>query len=147
MVFRITHKRTGRQQEVETRIRRPSLGQGVLAVRNVGEGEEFIPLDLKDMPEGFRIPITEVLIDEVPDYSQALIFAVETLEGGRGMEAGPPTNKVERIRELADLHILLDVPIPFDAQTTFFRILRDAPPEVARRLTVLREPLGFTPTP
>jgi len=147
MVFRITHKRTGRQQEVETRIRRPSLGRGVLAVRTVGEEEEFIPLDLKELPEGFRLPITEVLIHHVPDYSQALIFAVEELEGSTGMEAGPPTKKVERVRELADLHILLDVPIPFDAQTTFFRILRDAPAEAARQLTALRGPLGFTPTP
>lgn len=144
-VFRITHRRTGRQWEVETVIHRPSSGRGTVAVRAIGEGEEFISLDLKDVPEGFRIPITDVLTEEVPDLSQALISAVENLEQSRAMEVGPPMNKVERIRDLADLHILLDTPIPFDAQTTFFRILEDAPPQAAQRLAVLREILGFTP--
>jgi hypothetical protein len=146
-LFRVTHKRTGREWEVEANIRRPSSGQGAVAARTIGEGTDFIPLDLKDMPEDFQVPITKVLIDEVPEFSQALIFAVEELEGDRGMEAGPPPKRVERVRDLADLHILLDVPIPFDAQTTFFRILRDAPPEAARLLTLLRGPLGFTPNP
>jgi len=146
-VFRVTHSRTGREWEVEANIRRPSSGQGAVAVRTVGEEKDFIPLDLKDMPDGFRIPITKILTAEVPEFSQALIFAVEELERDRGMEAGPPPKRVERVRDLADLHILLDVPIPFDAQTTFFRILRDAPPGAARLLTLLRGPLGFTPNP
>jgi hypothetical protein len=51
---------------------------------------------------------------------------------------------VERVRDLADLHILLDVPIPFEAQTTFFKILMDASPQAAQQLSVLREILGFT---
>ena len=132
---------------METSIRRPSSGRGAVAVRTVGEEKDFIPLDLKELPEGFQNPIIKILTDEVPEFSQALIFAVEELEGDGGMEAGPPPKKVERVRDLADLHILLDAPIPFDAQTTFFRILRDAPPEAARLLTLLRGPLGFTPNP
>jgi hypothetical protein len=52
---------------------------------------------------------------------------------------------VERVRDLADLHILLNVPIPFEAQTTFFKILMDASPQAALRLSVLRKILGFTP--
>ena len=144
-VFQITHERTGRQWEVETRIHRPSSGQGAVAVRISGEGAEFTPIDLKDVPEGFRIPITRVLTGEVPDLRQALIAAVEALERDWESDAGPSLTKVGRVRDLADLHILLEVPIPFDAQTSLFRVLTDAPPPAARRLVVLREVLGFTP--
>ena len=144
-VFLVTHRRTGRQWEVETKIHRPSSGQGAVGVRAHGDGGEFTPIDLKDVPEGFRIPITRVLTGEVPDLRQALISAVEALEGEGESDAGPSKKKVERVRDLADLHILLGVPIPFVAQTSFFRILTDAPPPAARRLVVLREILGFTP--
>jgi alpha-amylase/alpha-mannosidase (GH57 family) len=144
-LFRITQKRTGRWWGVETRIHRPSSGGGAVAVRAIGEGEEFIPLDLKDVPEGFRIPITNALTEEVPDLSQALVSAVENLEQGGKFQGPPPMERVERVRDLADLHILLDVPIPFDAQTTFFRILEEAPPQAGQRLAVLRDILGFTP--
>jgi len=144
-VFRITHRRTGRQWEVETKIHRPSWGQGAVAVRAPEEGGEFIPIDLKDVPEGFRVPIIRVLIGEVPDVCQALISAVDNLEQSGEMEAGPSVREVERVRDLADLHILLEIPIPFLAQTAFFRILENAPPQAALRLAVLREILGFTP--
>ncbi|MFH1763489.1 MAG: DUF3536 domain-containing protein [Gemmatimonadota bacterium] len=143
-VFGVTHRRTGRQWEVETRINRPSSGEGAVSVRPVGLVTEFIPIDLKDVPEGFRIPITEVLTGEVPDMRKALISAIDDLEQGIGVEAGPKNMVADRVRDLAELHILLDVPIPFDAQTTFFRILTDASPQAAQRLSVLRGILGFT---
>ncbi|TFH64440.1 MAG: DUF3536 domain-containing protein, partial [Gemmatimonadales bacterium] len=144
-VFKVTHRRTGRLWEVETRINRPSSGQGAVSVRPFGTENEFTPIALKDVPEGYRIPITDALTREVPDLRQALIFAIDDLEQGSGVEPGPPEEKVERVRDLADLHILLNVPIPFEAQTTFFKILMDASPQAALRLSVLRKILGFTP--
>jgi hypothetical protein len=52
---------------------------------------------------------------------------------------------VERIRELADLHSSRDLPIPFHAQTLYFRLLQKARPDKVRLLDTLREPLGFVP--
>jgi len=143
--FLVTHVRTGRQWEVEANIRRPSLGRGAVAVRTVGEGERVQSLDLQDVPDGFRSPITTVLAQQVPDFEMALTSVIEELGHGDGMGEGLLSEKINRARDLADLHALLGVPIPFDAQTTFFRILGAAPPQIARQLTVLRIPLGFTP--
>jgi len=144
-IFLVTHGRTGRRWEVEANIRRPSLGRGVVAVRTVGEGEGFQSLDLEDVPEGFRSPITTVLTQQVPDFELALTSVIEELGHTEGMEEGVIAAKINRARDLADLHALLSVPIPFDAQTAFFRTLGTAPPQAARQLAVLRKPLGFTP--
>jgi hypothetical protein len=146
-LYRVTHNRTRRQLDVETRIYRPSAGRGAIAVREAGTGAEFVPLDLKDLPEKFRLPITRTLTKEVPDFSPALVRAVEELKKGRGDETRPTEDQLSRIRDLADLHTLLGEAIPFDAQTTFFEIIEDADPAVARQLQGLRIPLGFTPSP
>jgi len=146
-LFTVTHRRTGRAWEVETRIRRPSSGGGVVAVRIKGEDWAFTSLVLEDLPEGFRVPITRLLTREVPEFSQALVTAIEELKQGQGREGRPLKERLSRVRELADLHILMAVPIPFDAQTIFFRTLQAASHETARQLAVLREPLGFTPAP
>ena len=146
-LFMVTHRRTGRAWEVETRIRRPSLELGAVAARVIGEDGEFTPLHLEDLPDGFREPITRVLTREVPAFSQKLVAAIEELEQGREGDGYSLGDGLNRIRELADLHILLAVPIPFDAQTIFFRVLQAASHETARQLAVLREPLGFTPAP
>lgn len=53
---------------------------------------------------------------------------------------------LDGIRDLADLHQLLGLPIPFDAQTDFYRILERAPSELAEWLSPLRDPLGFVLT-
>jgi alpha-amylase/alpha-mannosidase (GH57 family) len=142
--FQVTHRRTGRNWTVDARMYRPSAGLGAVAVRPVGEDGPFLPLELGDLPEDFRLPTIAALTQKVPDPGQALICAVKEL--GEGVE-GPATNQIERVRDLADLHILMGLPIPFDAQTTFFRFLKDAKPEVAQRLAILRGPLGFTPAP
>jgi alpha-amylase/alpha-mannosidase (GH57 family) len=146
-LFRVTHRRTGRHWDVETKIYRPSAGQGAVAVRDTGAESEFIPLDLKDIPEGFRIPVTRALRTRIPDFSRDLVRAIEDLRMGWGKEPDGAGGRLSRVRDLADLHILLGVGIPFEAQTTFIRMLKEAEPKVARRLQVLRGPLGFTPAP
>ncbi len=139
-VYRVTHRRTLRLWDVETRIWRPSAGRGAVGVRLLRDQGEFVPLALHQIPEVFRYPIQERLTRDIPDLEGAMLSAVEELEktGAGG---------VNRVRDLADLHILLELPIPFDAQTTFLSILKGAPPELSQHLLALREPLGFTPTP
>lgn len=53
---------------------------------------------------------------------------------------------IERVRELADLHSSRDLPIPFHAQTLYFRLLQKAEPDKVQLLDILREPLGFVPS-
>jgi hypothetical protein len=138
--FLVTHRRTLRQWEVETRIRRPSSKKGAVGVRLWGDQNEFIPLEFREIPEGFRLPIQDRLTREIPDLQGAMLAAIEDLEkkGAGG---------VGRVRDLADLHMLLGLPIPFDAQTEFLRVLRCASPRLFQHIVILREPLGFTPTP
>lgn len=141
----VTHTRTNRQWLTETEVRRPSLGNGAVAVRCLSEDEPAVALTLDDLPEGFREPITLALREAVPDLDTALISAIELLGREGEGEGEPSEEQVRRVRDLSDLHILLGQPIPFDSQTIFFRILSEASPLVAERLAPLREPLGFTP--
>ncbi len=159
--YRVLHNRTNREWEVEARIYRPSAGLGAVAVRTVGREGPFLPLEWEDLPEGFRLPLAEILGDRIPDPGQALILAIQALalpekvgdsnpegqERNVGTREGLAAEKIAKVRDLADLHILMGKAIPFGAQTTFFRILQDAEPGFARSLAVLREPLGFTPAP
>ena len=65
--------------------------------------------------------------------------------GKPGAVRGPTSETLERVADLAELLHLLDRPIPFHAQTRFWRVLTGSPPEVASALSALREPLGFVP--
>jgi hypothetical protein len=151
--FLITERRTGMAWRIETLIRRPSAGYGAVAVREVGGVGSFHPLELKDVPEGFRVPIVEALSEKIPNSGRALLTAVEDLCRGQvegpsaeGSTRTPTRDQIERVRDLAELQILLGEPIPFDAQTTFFRFLEAANPEVVQKMGALRIPLGFSST-
>lgn len=78
---------------------------------------------------------------------EALEGAVEALEGVE--EPAPRASdtalreRIEAVRELAFLHTQRGLPIPFDAQTRFYRLLEDSSGPTRRILTTLREPLGF----
>jgi hypothetical protein len=154
--FLVTHRSTGRAWRVAATIGRPSADLGTVAVREAGVDGPPVWLSLRDVPEGFRLPIVDALSARIPDPGQTLTAAVEELchgslsgDSSSAEGAGPdPTEiQVERVRDLADLQILLGRPIPFDAQTTFFRFLETADQEAARKVESLRVPLGFTPSP
>ncbi len=154
--FLITHNRTERDWNVETRIQRPSDGSGAIAVRETGDESPFIPLELREVPEGFRVPIIDAITRAIPDPGRALTAAVLALGRGpqegqdsstNGSDQGPTEAQIQRVRELADLQILLGHPIPFEAQTIFFRLMEAADQAALRRLETLRIPLGFTPDP
>ena len=72
----------------------------------------------------------------------ALIAAIRELEA-QEWEQVPEEKTLSHIRELALLHVRKRLPIPFDAQTDFARILNAASPERREALAVLRSPLGF----
>jgi hypothetical protein len=108
-----------------------------------GKPTEHLTLD--EIPEGFREPITLALEEAVPELDVALVSSIELLDGAGKGPVDPSPEQIRRVRDLADLHILLGRPIPFDAQTVFFRVLSEASPTGAERLAPLRDPLGFTP--
>ncbi len=143
-VVLVTHTRTNRQWLIETEVRRPSLGNGAVAVRCLSGDEPTESLTLADIPDDFRTPITLALGEAVPDPGNTLVSAVELLGREGEGEEGPSAVQIRRVRDLSDLHILLGEPIPFDAQTIFFGLLSEASPLVAEKLAPLREPLGFT---
>ncbi|MGD2120564.1 MAG: DUF3536 domain-containing protein [Gemmatimonadota bacterium] len=154
--FRITHRKTGKEWTVAARIRRPSAGPGTVGAQETGESCPLVWLDLGDIPDGFRLAIIEAISERIPDSGKALTAAVAELcreSGGLGFTPdGEPRPvsieaQVERVRDLADLHTLLGKPIPFDAQTIFFRFIETAGPAIVRKLGTLRIPLGFTPAP
>jgi hypothetical protein len=144
--YRVRHRRTLETWTVETRVRRPSQGRGVVAARAEGSDQPWVPMVFTDLPEGFRRPITSAISKRVPDPANALMTAIEDLAD---QVAAPDLllERIDRVHGLADLLILLGEPIPVPAQTRFFRIFEAAGTEAAAKLTALREPLGFTPRP
>jgi hypothetical protein len=82
---------------------------------------------------------------EVPELSRSLLVEIHNLDfemSGASLAAA-----VGRIRELATRHANQEIPIPFDAQTLFYRIIEKASPAQAELLSALREPLGFVSFP
>jgi hypothetical protein len=69
----------------------------------------------------------------------ALEAAISNLESG----SDPLEDRIRTIRVLATHLTRRKIPIPFDAQTTFFRILERASLPQKEALSTLHEPLGF----
>jgi len=81
---------------------------------------------------------------DAPDeiIGRALISAVRAL---KGMDAGgeEESRALEEARTLAQAHTRRGLPIPYDAQTDFYRIMEGASGHRLAALSSLREPLGF----
>ncbi len=133
------------------------------------EGEEapkreFL-LGSAELPEAFRIPLEELVLHDAlelwvrPEDQAALLAGTESLGQvlarvlvsavgelrGADSDALPDPDTVERVKELALLHTRRNLPIPFDAQTDFYRIFEAASPDRRAVLAGLREPMGFFP--
>jgi hypothetical protein len=102
--------------------------------------EEARPSGLAGAREASR----ETEEQPLPGPDAELISLIEGLDLNRSDQE--LRADIESIRELANLHSSRDLPIPFHAQTLFFRLLRKAEPDRAELLDTLREPLGFVPT-
>jgi hypothetical protein len=160
---------------VGARVDRLTPGRLRVAVWPWGEEEVPWILGLEDLPEAFRNPVEEALReallarwipveeriaarragktlqDLIGAALAAGISALAMRVGAQGDEPpAPPDVELEEslagIRDLADLHRLLGLSIPFDAQTDFYRILEAVGPEMRTYLSELRDPLGFVLT-
>jgi hypothetical protein len=104
----------------------------------------------EDLSLGAR-DLSRVLGDALTQAVRALASEGEPPpEAGSPPAAAPPAPApqsgdpvLDRVQDLAHLHGLLGLPIPFDAQTELYRLLEKAAPQEIPRLDVLREPLGF----
>jgi alpha-amylase/alpha-mannosidase (GH57 family) len=106
----------------------------------------WVPREARERLETGTRSLSQVL-------EEALTGAVRSLGGKAEADPDAPTDPLpspefpdpalDRVRDLADLHGLLDLPIPFDAQTEFYHVLGNASPQEVPRLSVLRQPLGF----
>jgi hypothetical protein len=158
---RVTHRRTGRQWQVPVRIHRPRLG--LLRVEILADETDHgsLSLEMGDLPEGYRIPAeailkTAIISRWIPrSRREQLLLGQETLplvtgtallRALRALSEDPSDRCFTRVVDLTDLLGLLREPIPFDVQTEFHRIRREASPGLARRLAELAEPLGCVTT-
>jgi hypothetical protein len=92
---------------------------------------------------GTRRAPQELEEEPQPGMDTELISLIEGLDLGRSDQE--LRADIERIREVARLHSSRDLPIPFHAQTLYFRLLRKAEPDRVKLLETLRKPLGFVP--
>jgi hypothetical protein len=170
---RILEKRTGRPFLLSVEVDGNNPPDFQIRVRELmdeasggsGTSAEYL-LEVADLPEAFRVPLEELLLRDAlrlwvdPEAQSSALMGtarVESVLGGaliaavRELEAQdsdhvPEEKTLCRIRELALLHARRRLPVPFDAQTDFSRILNAASPERREALAALRTPLGFVQT-
>jgi alpha-amylase/alpha-mannosidase (GH57 family) len=149
----VAHGRTGHEAAFRTLVHQDG------AARVAIEVDPAIRLDLDDLPERYRLPITASLRADVIEHrfspeervqlatgaedapalaARALARAVRSLASDHSADA------VSAVFELADLLDLYGLQVPFDAQTAFHRIRSSVSPDVAQALTPVATRLGFT---
>jgi hypothetical protein len=167
--MRVIHRRTGREWDVEFEVGQGEPGFLQVRVWPKGRPEEALVLQTADLPEVFRLPVRGELRDTIlgawaPDLLAAaraadagglarmlereLLAALVALESEVWDGESPldADDSLGRVADLARIHTLLDLPISFDAQTVFYRLLQSSAPSREARLRALREPLGFVPS-
>jgi hypothetical protein len=151
------HRRTGRLDRFTTSVHR----RGTLALEvDLGrtESETRHTLGLDALPERERTIVREVLRREA---LRDVLTAEELVRLAHGAIAYPdalrnaitrlvperPGDLTEgtaaRLERALDLLGIEDLPIPFDAQTRFYRLMTSGDPQVEARLSPLAPRLGF----
>jgi len=146
--LRLTSVRTGRTHHLRVSVERHGAARLAIDV-TPPDSPVATRLALADLPERQRRAVAGALRREIiarrftaaevtqlangsGDLSHvaagALLRAVSALEHDQSAAA------VESVCDLADLHELEDLRIPFDVQTEFYRIRAKAPRDLARRL-------------
>jgi len=155
--LQITHRRTGRSWAYETSVHRGGELQVVVSV--AAPGAKPVTLQVADLLERERSAVRATLTaslasralaredtialqagtaDAAAVYARALSRALRVLAaGGAAAEAGDVT-------ALLDLHTLHEWPVPFDAQTQFWRWWSALPGPEARALAPIARRLGFS---
>lgn len=169
-VLRVTPATTGRSWVLDVEVEGATPRTLRFRVRVAGERfgenppwETEYRLEVPDLPEAFRVSVEELILQEAVDrwvppedqaallagredlgqmLNKALVSAVREI-GAQGNDTIPDPAILLRVEELAFLHTLKGLPIPFDAQTDFYHIRETASPERGSALMRLQGPLGF----
>lgn len=153
---RVTERRTGRRHDYRWRVITQSVTDITIELRDV-DGNQSV-LRLADLPERPRLAIRAILrktmlprclsSDELDQLTSgqatmggllrvALIRAIERLD----VEEDPATLGIAM--DLVDVFDQFEARMPFDAQSAFWRIWRNATPTRQAELSLLRHRLGF----
>jgi hypothetical protein len=153
--LRVQHRRTGRAAPLGVAVERPTAISVTVTVAS--GGQEHV-VTLADLPEPERDTLHLAL-------RQELRAAVLTREDEARIAEGVVTYRhairdalvrqlptepadaagidLERLAHTLDLLALEERTIPFDAQTRYYRLLTQSPPETRRPLRALAERFGF----
>jgi alpha-amylase/alpha-mannosidase (GH57 family) len=153
----LTHCRTGREHEFRVAVGQVDGSRPTIDVVSA-EGAAPLRLGLADLPERHRLPIVAALREQLlartlaPEQAtllatggadlthvagRALLGAVAALEHDQSPRA------IGTVMDLADLLQLDGGHIPFDVQTTFYRLRGASSPERAAQLAPVARRLGF----
>jgi hypothetical protein len=153
----LTHARTGREHAFRVSVA-PLDATDLTAVVAGADGTVVARLGLRDLPEWHRLAITGRLREELvaralPAEERRLLakgegdlthLAEQALERAvAALEHDQSPAALAAVVDLADLLELQGRTVPFDAQTTFYRIRVAAPPPVAAALSPVAWRLGF----
>ena len=154
---RVAERRTGRRHDFRWRITAHTVVD--LAIELVDSAGHTYTLRLADLPEKPRLAIRAVLRKSILPrclnaeeldllvsgqvsigglLRVALIREIERLE----LEEDPAV--LQLVMDLVNVFDQFEARIPFDAQSAFWRIWRDAPPARQAQLEELRYRLGFS---
>jgi hypothetical protein len=152
----VEHRRTGATERVAVAVERPRPGALAITVRPAG-AERAWPLVVGDLPERAARLVVPELAREVADlwFTDAeaaaacagtpfgAVAAGALLRAVRALADDASPIALAEVTDLVDLLGLLEAPVPFDVQTTFYRLRTAAPPERAAPLGVVGRRLGF----
>ena len=154
---RLTHRRTGRTESFAVRVERPAALQALVSVASASGGTP-VTLQLSDLLERERTATvaagTAALVGRLaaPDDAVALgtgtadLAAVAEralLRALRALETDRDAAAERAVSDLLDLFALRDWPVPFDAQTVFWRWRSSLPDQDAASWAALASRLGF----
>lgn len=153
----LIHARTGRRSVLRVSLRRGSVE---------GFSAEVIPADgnpctvrFHELPEPEREQIRHATREELlytlftEEERHRLVTGVVTYQQAVGdlflrfLPAEPALAKgldLDRLVRVLDLFALEEAPIPFDAQTRFYRLLQQGPTDIAHSLRGLAPRFGFS---
>jgi hypothetical protein len=155
----VQHRRTGAEQTFLPAVRRIGRRDVAVDVCRECSGETFtVRFDELPEPEAdqvrdaFRRDLADGLLsgqerDQVAEgqlrWGDAAAACLLRLLPAEAASSDPV--QVERIEQALDLLLLDQLPVPFDAQTRFYRSLTGGPLSVRQALAPLAERLGFAP--
>jgi hypothetical protein len=152
----VTEIRTGRSATFETQLEGAPTVHSSVRVRYVGSETAYV-VPFLDMPESARTPMVRALRAQIirrafPDDARAAIVSGRPLDSVarlvfadvvQALALDASVEAVQPVLDLLDLFDLLELPIPFDTQTTFYRVWRATDEERTAALAPVARRLGF----